>query len=120
MQRAQGNKNEQEFAVNMISQLHKCVFFLEELLKSAESSDVVEAITTLKLMRNFDIGPAKDGMATALQLVTQPTQKPEVAKTVMDMFEDTYTVNVCCVLKYSQIVHSGRICCSSEVLILNL
>lgn len=82
----------------MISGLHKLVFSLERLLKSEESCDVVEAITTLQLMRNFDIGPAKDCMGNALQLITQPTQKPEVVKTVMDMFEHTYTVHVCCVL----------------------
>lgn len=94
LERAQERETNAKSAVIMIEALHECVISLEALLTSVESSDVVESITTLKLMRNFGVQPATDSLGNALQLVTQPTQKPEVVTTAMDMFETLYLTHV--------------------------
>lgn len=94
LDRAKERESDAKSAVIMIEALHECVISLEALLTSVESSDVVESITTLKLMRNFGIQPATDSLGNALQLVTQPTQKPEVVTTAMDMFATLYLTHV--------------------------
>eukprot|EP00892_Ulva_mutabilis_P005346 jgi/Ulvmu1/3183/UM015_0224.1 len=90
MELAEAEVRAADYAERLVNTFDRCVTVLERLLKSDEAGDIVEAVTLLQLTRNLGIRKATKSIPNALQLVTVAGQKPEIQKTIVDMFENLY------------------------------